>query len=305
MIPLDSIPSLRGDFSRNDPILYRFESGEIKINGEDIGRFDTGNLRSRLALVTQDPFLFSGTIRENITHGGSGLMERDFERILNYSNCKSFVDRLPHGLDTELSEGGSSLSSGERQLLSIAMLSAALNQDKDQWDVIDRIPSWVEETLQMNAQIERLAERYAFMNQCVVLGRGFNYATAFEWSLKMKELSYVVTEPYSSADFQHGPIAIVEHRFPIFAVMPQGAVYQDLLQLLRRLLDQQVELVVVSNQEEALQLANTPLSIPGTPEWISPVVSIIPAQMFCYYLTLARGFDPERPRGLRKVTETQ
>jgi glucosamine--fructose-6-phosphate aminotransferase (isomerizing) len=144
------------------------------------------------------------------------------------------------------------------------------------------------------------------MDQCVVLGRGFNYATAFEWSLKLKELAYVVAAPYSSADFRHGPVAIVSQGFPVFAVVPDGAVFDHMMGLLSDLShDSQAELVVVSNRDEALSLAHTPLRLPANlPEWLSPLISIVPAQLFCYHLARARGFDTEAPRGLSKVTRT-
>jgi len=192
------------------------------------------------------------------------------------------------------------------QLLAIAMLSAALDEDADRMAALRRAPEWVAKALALDATIERVAERYRYMDQCVVLGRGYNYATAFEWSLKLKELTYVVAEPYSSADFQHGPIAIVGQGFPVLAVAPGGAVYADMLALLRRLtVEHQAELLVISDEEEALTLGRTSLRLPGgVPEWLSPVVSIAPAQLFCYHLTRAKGYDPESPRGLSKVTLT-
>jgi len=144
------------------------------------------------------------------------------------------------------------------------------------------------------------------MEQCVVLGRGYNYATAFEWALKLKELTYVVAQPYSSADFRHGPIAVVEQGFPVMAVAPQGEVFGDMMGLMRGLAEERkAELVVVSNDEDALTLAKTPMPIPELEEWLSPMVSIIPAQVFTMHLTLARGLDTERPRGLHKVTRTE
>jgi glucosamine--fructose-6-phosphate aminotransferase (isomerizing) len=145
------------------------------------------------------------------------------------------------------------------------------------------------------------------MQQCVVLGRGYNYSTAFEWSLKLKELAYVAAEPYSSADFQHGPVAILTHGFPVFAVVPQGAVFADMVELLSTLVrDYNVELLAVSNEGQVLELAQTPLPIPtNVPEWLSPIVCIVPAQLFSFHLTRARGFDTEKPRGLRKVTLTR
>lgn len=192
------------------------------------------------------------------------------------------------------------------QLMAVAMLSVALSGDETQFNVLKQVPGLMAEALALDSTIEQAAQRYRYMTQCVVVGRGYNYATAFEWSLKLKELTYVVAEPYSSADFRHGPIAVVERGFPVMAVAPQGAVYPDMLDLLQRLKDRhQAELLVISNQDEALALASTALGLPADlPEWISPLVCIVPAQLFSYHLTRVKGWDTESPRGLSKVTHT-
>lgn len=193
------------------------------------------------------------------------------------------------------------------QLLAIAMFSVALSEEDDQLKELQRVSSLVQQALALDVTIKQEAERYRYMEHCVVLGRGYNYATAFEWSLKLKELAYVVAEPYSSADFQHGPVAIVSQGFPVLAVMPGGAVFDDMLALLSDLVSKhQAELLVISDKDEALSLAHTPLHLPADlPEWISPMVSIVPAQLFCYHLTRAKGYDTEAPRRLRKVTLTR
>jgi glucosamine--fructose-6-phosphate aminotransferase (isomerizing) len=116
------------------------------------------------------------------------------------------------------------------QLMVIAMLSAALQDNDECWPHLRRVPALVQQTLvDLDDTIERVAERYRYMEHCVVLGRGYNYATAFEWSLKMKELAYVMAEPYSSADFQHGPVAVVSKAFPDLAVVPTGAEFGDMM----------------------------------------------------------------------------
>jgi glucosamine--fructose-6-phosphate aminotransferase (isomerizing) len=197
------------------------------------------------------------------------------------------------------------------QLMAIAMLSTALqsnaNKRKALLEALKAIPEWMELTLMLDDQIERVAQRYRYMQQCVVLGRGYNYATAFEWSLKLKELTYVAAEPYSPADFQHGPIAILERGFPVLAVVPSGAVFEDIMNLLSYLQhEQKVELLAISDDARALDLADVPIMLPtGIPEWLTPLVSILPAQLFTYHLTLAKGYDTEAPRGLKKVTKTQ
>jgi glucosamine--fructose-6-phosphate aminotransferase (isomerizing) len=99
---------------------------------------------------------------------------------------------------------------------------------------------------------------------------------------------------------------MVAQGFPVFAVNPMGAVYQDLMTLLTRLKeDYLVELLVISDQDEALSLANSALRLPeGIPEWLTPIISIVPAQLFCYYLTQSKGYSTESPRSLHKVTKT-
>jgi glucosamine--fructose-6-phosphate aminotransferase (isomerizing) len=190
------------------------------------------------------------------------------------------------------------------QLLSIALLSAALSEEDT--EALARVPDWVRQALALDGSIEQAAQRYREMTHCAVLGRGLNYATAAEWSLKLKELTGVVAAPYSSADFRHGPVAIVSQGFPVLAVIPGGAVFEDVLSLLVSLVEERgVDLVAVSNEEKALALARTPVELPaGLPEWLSPLVGIIPAQLFCYHLTRAMGRDTEAPEGLSKVTRT-
>jgi len=192
------------------------------------------------------------------------------------------------------------------ELMAIAMLSAALTDNKNNWRELGKVSAWAEKVLKLDVIIARMAERYRYMRQCVVLGRGFNYCTAFEWALKLKELTYSVAESYSSADFQHGPIAMVEGGFPVLAVAPRGKVFDTMLEMLGRLRgDQMAELVVISDDRSALSLAQSPIQLPGgMPEWLTPIVSIIPAQLFAYHLTRAKGLDPEKPRTLGKVTET-
>ena len=153
---------------------------------------------------------------------------------------------------------------------------------------------------------EQAAAAYREMKHCVVLGRGYDYATAHEWALKLKELTYVVAAPYSTADFLHGPVAILDQGFPVLAVAPLGGVYPDMFGLLKDLVDKRgVRLLVVSNADETLALAETPLRLPAElPPWISPMVTVVPAQLFSYHLARAKGLDVEHPRGLQKVTRT-
>jgi glucosamine--fructose-6-phosphate aminotransferase (isomerizing) len=192
------------------------------------------------------------------------------------------------------------------ELMGIAMLSAALAGDEARWDELGQVAGWVDQALGLEETIQQATQRYRYMQNCVVLGRGYNYATAFEWALKLKELTYIGAEPYSSADFRHGPVAMVAKGFPVMAVVPNGKVFPSMMELLVHLQkDLLAELVVISNSPKALSMAQVPIAIPtDIPEWLSPMVGIIPAQIFSYHLTLAKGHDADQPRTISKVTET-
>ena len=192
------------------------------------------------------------------------------------------------------------------ELMAVAMLSAALAGREEPWNELASVPRWAELSLALDETIRQMAQRYRYMSQCVVLGRGFNYATAFEWALKLKELTYVIAEPYSSADFQHGPIAMVEGGFPVLAVAPRGKVHDSMQDMLERLRNQKnAELVIISDDKDTLALAQSPIQLPPhIPEWLTPLVSIIPAQLFACHLTQVKGYDTEAPRNITKVTET-
>ncbi len=194
------------------------------------------------------------------------------------------------------------------ELLALAALSAALaGNTPDDLAALARVPEAVAAALRLEEDAALLAQRHRMIGHCVVLGRGYNYATAQEWALKLKELTYILADVYSTADFQHGPIAILEEGFPVLALAPDGAVFADQVALLRRLRDEYgADLLIISDNEEALSLTAARLRLPpGLPEWLTPLVAIVPAQLYCYHLTRAKGYDPEQPRTLRKVTLTQ
>jgi glucosamine--fructose-6-phosphate aminotransferase (isomerizing) len=192
------------------------------------------------------------------------------------------------------------------ELMSVAMISAALSNSNERWNELSSVSKWAEQMLALDQQIAQMTQRYRYMSQCVVLGRGFNYATAFEWALKLKELTYLIAEPYSSADFQHGPMAMVESGFPVLAVVPNGKVHDSMLDMLTRLRKQKdAEMVLISDDAEALALAQSPIQLPlQIPEWLTPIVSIIAAQLFACHLTEAKGYNTDTPRTITKVTET-
>ena len=190
-------------------------------------------------------------------------------------------------------------------LVSVALLSIYLGGDLDYLTPVHRLPDLIEETLKNLGQPMRRIERYRYMEQCAVLGRGYNYATAYEIALKIKELNHIVAEPYSSADFRHGPISMVQNGFPVILVAPAGVVYQDMSDLCDRLQAQNCELLVISDQDKILKQAQLAMKLPPeVPEWLTPVLAVLPGQLMGLHLARAKGLDPDKPKGLHKVTET-
>jgi glucosamine--fructose-6-phosphate aminotransferase (isomerizing) len=191
------------------------------------------------------------------------------------------------------------------QLGALALLSAALEGGEERQAELSRVPALVEQAIALNAGVADQVARYRYAEHFAVVGRGFNYSTAFEVALKMKETSYLVAEPYSPADLLHGPMAMIDRGFPVLLVAPSGRVLSDVAQLAGQLEQRSAELVAISDDASVLGRARVALPLPGgVPEWASPLVAVVPGQMFAVALARTRGLDPDRPRGLQKVTET-
>lgn len=192
------------------------------------------------------------------------------------------------------------------QLAVMALLAVCWSGNHEQLAELRRQPEALDATLRAAQGVAARAERYRYMQECIVVGRGFNYATALELALKLKELTYARAQAYSSADFRHGPIASVGEGQPIILVMPSGATRDDMHELALDLRERGAELLVVSDLPEVLELATTPLPLATDgPEWLSPLRAILPGQLLALHLALARGGNPDQPRGLQKVTRTR
>lgn len=196
------------------------------------------------------------------------------------------------------------------QLTAAALLLTELADDDDLRQALARLPQYVTETLdRLHHQplgATHWVERYRYMTQFATLGRGYNYSTAFEISLKVKELCYITGDAYSEADFRHGPIATVHEGFPVLLVAPAGRTLPAMYDLLGKLGERGAEVLVISNDEAALAAGHRAMHLPAdVPEWLSPVVAVLPGQVFALRLALARGHAVDSPRGLTKVTVTR
>lgn len=191
-------------------------------------------------------------------------------------------------------------------LTAVAQLSTLLADDAAMETALEQLPDAVAATLAMSAPIATIAPRYRYMQRSVVIGRGYNYATAFEMALKMKELTYTIAEPYSSADFLHGPLALIEQGFPVMVIAPTGVMLPEMQNFMRTLREREAEIIGISDDMATLELARIPLALPqALPEWLSPITAIVPGQLFAMHLAYARDFNVDAPRAIHKVTETR
>ena len=190
------------------------------------------------------------------------------------------------------------------QLAALAMLSAALTAHEEPWSELERLPEAMRAALAAADAARAGAAKLAGATRVAVLGRGFNFATAFEAALKLKETCYLAAEPYSWADFLHGPIAVLDRDFPVVVAAPSGAAAVDADEIADALARRGAPIAMVSDRADLLARADIKLAIPSVPEWLSPLVAIIPCQLLALAVAEAQGNDPDRPRGLAKVTRT-
>jgi len=220
----------------------------------------------------------------------------------------------------------------------LAMLSTFMPGGEPLREGIGQIPELVTAALNTEQLIARLADRYVYARDCIVLGRVFQYSTARETALKLEETCYVVATPFSTADFRHGPAALVERGLPIIVIAPPGRTSSDSLELLQWLREHGADCLVIAEEEPLLELATipVPLNLPTsgftslssygrdesrpspatastvngqtvparTSELLAPIPYIIPGQLFAHYLAISKGLNPDQPRSLTKITRT-
>lgn len=188
------------------------------------------------------------------------------------------------------------------QILHFYMLANELASERI---AIEAIPELAAASLLTVDRVRELVERYVFMENCVIVGRGMNYGNSYELALKLMETCYVVAERFSSADFFHGPLAIIERRFPVISFVPKGAALRSSIELLERLRELKADCLSITNSPEAVAVSTRSLMLDeNIDEILTPIPFIIPAQLFAGLLSEAKGLDPDAPRSISKVTKT-
>ncbi len=164
------------------------------------------------------------------------------------------------------------------------------------------VPDKVARTLETNDQIRRIAEKYVNCTNFLYLGRHYNFPTALEGALKLKEISYIHAEGYPAAEMKHGPIALVDRATPSVFVMPQGFIYDKVMSNLQEIKARGGPVIAIAAEgdERVADLADDVIFVPPCDEFIQPIVSVVPLQLLAYHIALLRGCDVDKPRNLAK-----
>jgi len=188
----------------------------------------------------------------------------------------------------------------------VALLSTTLSeQSPERLDQLRRTADQIENALSLDNIVKMMVERYKDLKECIVIGRGYNLCTASEIALNITETSLIGAKSFSAADFQHGPIAVVNQGYPVLLIAANGKGFNAMQSLAEKLKASHPALISFAHDPTFLAGSETAIRIPGSvPEWLSPLVYVVAGQLFAHWLAIAKGYDPDRPRGLTKVTRT-
>ncbi len=169
-------------------------------------------------------------------------------------------------------------------------------------EALAKLPSQIQEILSRADEVKVLADKFADATNALYLGRGVNFPTALEGALKLKEISYVHAEGYPAAEMKHGPIALIDENMPVIVVAPSDAIYGKIVSNVQEVRARGGRIIAITNpgDEEIRDLAEATFTVPETLDLLSPVLTIIPLQLFSYYVALRRGCNVDQPRNLAK-----
>ena len=163
-----------------------------------------------------------------------------------------------------------------------------------------KIPSQVEDVLKNIDGVRNFAKQVYTEKDMFFLGRGIDYSAALEASLKLKEISYIHSDAYAAGELKHGPIALIEKGVTVISIMTDPALTPKTISNLQEVITRGAKTLVVTNQDLGDKSFDNMITIPETNPLISPILSIIPLQLFAYYISKEKGLDVDKPRNLAK-----
>lgn len=188
--------------------------------------------------------------------------------------------------------------------LKLGIMRGTLNaaQRKQYLEDIARIPDLVGQVLDMDAQVEALAQHFYQYTDFLFLGRGINYPIALEGALKLKEISYIHAEGYPAGEMKHGPVALIDEHMPVVAIAPQDALYEKMISQVEQVKARNGIVIALATAGDTTmaEKADHVLYVPPMPPLLSPVVNVVPLQLLAYHIATLRGTDVDQPRNLAK-----
>ena len=167
---------------------------------------------------------------------------------------------------------------------------------------IRKLPELIKQTLKLNDKIEKLSDTYTYVHNFLYLGRGYNFPSALEGALKLKEISYIHAEGYPAAEMKHGPIALIDHELPTVVIAPKDDLHEKIISNIQQVKARggSVIAVVTKGDTTIAEIADHIIEIPDVPESISPVIVSIPLQLLAYHIAVKKGCNVDMPRNLAK-----
>lgn len=169
-------------------------------------------------------------------------------------------------------------------------------------DELEALPEQLEQALETNSDVRRIAAKYSGCDNFLYLGRQYNFPAALEGALKLKEISYIHAEGYPAAEMKHGPIALVDENTPSVFIVPRGGVYQKVIANMEEIKARGGPVIAIVNpgEDEASEIADDVIHVPTVADFVQPVVTAIPLQLLAYHIAVLRGCDVDKPRNLAK-----
>ncbi|HPO75413.1 MAG TPA: glutamine--fructose-6-phosphate transaminase (isomerizing) [Candidatus Pacearchaeota archaeon] len=196
------------------------------------------------------------------------------------------------------------------QLEILALLTVFLGRQREMSLVIGqrilkeilRIPELVKKILEKNNEIQELAKKYKDANDFLYIGRKYNHPIALEGALKLKEISYIHAEGYPAGEMKHGPIALIDENFPTFAILPSDSVYEKMISNVEEIKARGGKVIGLATEgnEDIQKIVDDVIYIPKTLEMLTPILSVVPLQLFAYHIGVLKGYDVDKPRNLAK-----
>ena len=193
------------------------------------------------------------------------------------------------------------------QIICIYLLVAYMSENNNLLDKLKNVSELSKEILDNENQIKTIAQKYKYAKDFFFLGKGFSYPTALEGALKLKEITYIHGEGYSSGELKHGPLALIDEEVPVVGLLPPGKYHDKILSNLNEVMVRGADVIILaSNKDDSIDdLENKILFDPQIDELIAPILYIIDLQLLAYYIAVEKGFDPDKPKNLAKCVTVE